>query len=110
MVNHVFRTAPHTQRIPALAGLSSEEHRLWATAHAAPVNSSRLARPSRLRCDNYHKKALFFRVLQQMSACKSGQTRGRRLRVSARRVWPKEPTPRTIQEENKEKGGPRSDG
>src|SRR5262245_10124091 len=38
------------------------------TAHAAPVDSWRLARPSRLRCDNHHKKALFFRVLQQMSA------------------------------------------
>jgi hypothetical protein len=40
-----------------------------------------------LRCDNYHKNALFFRVLQQMSACMSGRNaRSPPARISAASV------------------------
>src|SRR5262245_18675086 len=64
--------SPHAKK-PRVSGAEFGGTSTLATAHAAPVNNWRLARPSRLRCDNYHKNALFSRVLQQMSACMTGR-------------------------------------
>src|SRR5262249_49194636 len=93
--------SPHAKK-PRASGAEFGGTSTLATAHAAPVNNSGLARPSRLRCDNYHKNALFFRVLQQMSACMSGRNARSPPACISTRAWPMEDPARAIQRKIKE--------